>query len=431
MRKAAIFFMLIFAAHLFAQESYLPPVDNAVGDVAIAERYCAWAQRAIDQGNWSVALPALERAGDFASVSSDVSYLLALARLHEGQSKRAVLEAVRLGLATERFGFYSKDQCLLFEAELLIGLRGFEEALGVLETAAESADKARLALLALKGLSLADSQNVQEFRSAFDKAAATAMDAYPRDPRFVKILFEYLADKLPQGDEDSLIALAMHRLPVLLDSAPELAYLAVPFILDVGQARYLVAAYRAVNASAPASIPVALNLGLIDEKQAMDDLFKTSPIDKDLLLSVWGLLRTDASRDDFRRNLLAFSGVIVEDDDKDGIIETRVTYKAGKIVQYDNDADQDGIAEVIVAFESGVPVEAVVNNISLQWEKYPAVLYAVLGNTTYIPKPLDFFYKPFELRDFVGGSILYPAKNPGVVINERVLAASASRIKEQ
>jgi hypothetical protein len=157
----------------------------------------------------------------------------------------------------------------------------------------------------------------------------------------------------------------------------------------------------------------------------MDELFKTLVIDKDLLLSVWGLLRTDASRDDFRRNLLAFSGVIAEDDDRDGIIETMVTYKDGKIIQYNDDTDQDGIAEIIVAFENGVPVEAALNNIGLHWEQYPAVRYAMIGNTAYIPKPLDFFYKPFELRDFVG-SILYPVKNPGAVINERALAAWAS-----
>jgi hypothetical protein len=426
--KPSLFFVLSFFSCFFVGIVFAQPVDYpagvaTTGDVAIAEKYRVWAQKTIDEGRWGEALLGLEKAADFADVSSDISYLLAIARLHERRPVRSALEAVRLALVTGRFRYYSPEQCRLLEAEILLRLRAFSTAVEVLSAVPSSADAAYRYLLALKGL---------DKREAFDKAAYRFLETYPRDPRFTRVVFDYFTGKVPlqDGNEQEIITLLLKRLPLLLDSDPTLAYRAVPFIFDIEEARYLVATYRAINEPVPASIPVALNLGIIDENKAIEEVFQHE-IDKAVLFSIWKLLRTDSSRDIFRRNLLSYTGVLTEDTDNDGFIEVQIRYEAGRIAAYSGDVDQDGVFETHITFENGVAVGAVLNGtLNVRWERYPAVQSADYNGTRYIPKPSDLFFAPLRMEEFAG--VLYPARNPlATVLTERTLLATAVLVERE
>jgi hypothetical protein len=170
----------------------------------------------------------------------------------------------------------------------------------------------------------------------------------------------------------------------------------------------------------------------------MEELFSPLPggrplteertLDRSLILSVWGLLRNEASRDAFRRNLLSYSGVITEDEDKDGYAETRTWYRGGTLREYHYDADQDGREDLRVSFSAGVPVRGeapVVPGGSvpgagergmalIQWETYPGVLRAELDGIAYIPRPGEFFFTPLRFTEFLAGgaaSFLYPQRD--------------------
>ncbi|MDR0589764.1 MAG: hypothetical protein LBG25_04400, partial [Spirochaetaceae bacterium] len=310
----------------------------------MAEPYVRWAERAIDEGRWEEAREVLERAGDFADVSSDLSYLLARVRFHGDAPRGAVLEALRRGLEADRWYIYSAEAARLLEAETLIILRSFTEALRVLSRIPPGADQITLRLSALKGLG---------DREGFRRAMEAALEQYPWDPRPVRFLFEFFRFRYPQfshtpelypgeyePNEQSLINTALRRLPLLVGIDGELAYGAVPFIADLDTARRFIAAYRALGEPNPASIPAALGLGLIDENQAMEELFfpralvsSQTPgklvVDRALLLAVWDLLRTPESRGRFSRNLSAFSGVIMDDRDQDGYPEAKTAFSEG------------------------------------------------------------------------------------------------------
>ncbi|GHV04531.1 hypothetical protein FACS189485_10130 [Spirochaetia bacterium] len=393
---------------------------------AAAELYTAWAEQAINDGRWPEALAILERGGDFADVSSDISFLLAKARYHENSPSGAVLEALRRGFEALRWTKYSAAEARLLEAEVLIRLRSFTGALEVLSKALAGADTERLRLLALKGF-----PDKVEFR----RVMAETLDRYPRDPRPVEILFAYASAKNPEENDLDLISLALQRLPYLLEAAPHLAYMAAPFIRDTAEARRLVQAYRAVEKTDPASIPVSLNLGLIDEAQAIEELFAGSAADrvinKDLILLVWALLRNQEGRDMFKRNLLGFSGVITEDADRDGWPETRTYYRNGAIEAYFLDTDQDGLTELYINFAAGLPfrAEQVIDaepaaetadrssplKLYIDWEQYPAVRRAELERTVYISRPGEFRYTPVRFSELTGGDgepgLRYPEGN--------------------
>jgi hypothetical protein len=319
-RLLAAVLLFFFALPVFPQGSPGTGVSAAA-----AEQYILLAEQFMADGRWDEALELLDRGGDFADVSSDISYLLAQARYHQNMPLRSVLEALRRAFGADRWERYSPAQGRLVEAEVLIGLRSFSESLRVLDLAEQGpgvgaeigADATMLRLAALKGI-----PDTVEFR----RVLSLAMDHYPRDPRPLEILFLWARDRLPQGAADqALIDLALRRLPLLLDESPRLAYLAAPFIRDLAEARRLLSAYRAQGKPDRESIPISLDLGVIDECQAVEELFESGAglLDKDLIQRVWSLLRNQEGRSFFRQYLLRFSGILAGDTDGDGRYEAR------------------------------------------------------------------------------------------------------------
>jgi tetratricopeptide (TPR) repeat protein len=424
------FFVLVIGEGLNAQSL---PGDEEAGEEAVAERYAAWAEAAIARGRWPEAEAALERAADFADVSSDLSYLLALVRFHESRPQWEILEALKRAIEGNRWNRYSPEKARLLEAEVFIRLRFYGEALGSLSLVPESADAALLRLLALRGL-----QDIPLFQRYMSEALAR----YPRDPRHVRILLDHAAETFPGGAGRALIDTVLRRLSPLLESDQDLAWLAVPFIKDAGEAARLVSSYRAMGGGSRRAIPAALMLGIIDDEDAIRELFSSSPeepiLDRALILSVWELLRNSEGRVGFQRNLLGFSGVITEDRDRDGWPESRIQYHDGMIQNYAYDGDQDGILELEVFFgaglplrgeilvfpEAGIPGEAPAFSEAERarakalvfWERYPALLRVELGGVRYIPRPSEFLFSPLKFTE-IGGSgpdgFLYPREDFG------------------
>jgi tetratricopeptide (TPR) repeat protein len=430
-RILTVFFLVISSAvtrvSLYADDYY----DlSARGDSAAAGKYAEWAEALIARGRWDEALAGLERASDYADVSSDLSYLLALARSHENKSRGAVLESLRRAFEADRWHNYTAAEARLLEAEVLIVLRNFSGALASLSLADEKEQTMILSLLALKGL-----PDNNEFRRLLD----LSLDRYPGSSRIAEILLDYAALKLPEGNEESLVSLVLGRLPFLLASDPHLVYKAVPFMRDTGEARRLLAAYRSVNRARPASIPACLNLGLIGEETAVSELFSPGPaaedlvLDRSLLLKVFGLLRNQAGRELFTRNLLRYSGVIFDDNDGDGYPEASTRYKNGALLDFSFDADQDGLSDLYISFFPGTgpqwAYQVVVpgdsggifafpvrdedrTKMNIVWQPYPGVISAELGGSTYTLRPGDFRYSPVRFIELAGGSLtqglLYP-----------------------
>jgi hypothetical protein len=402
------------------------------GDRDAAVKYVDWVRQAMAEERWDEAAAALERGADFSDVSSDISYLLALARSRQGRPGGAVLEALRRALEADRWDRYTPAEGRLLEAETLIPLRLYAEVLSVLAGLPSGAEADRLRLIALKNLGR---------REDFRRLMTAALDRYPWDPAFPRLFLEYAADRLPEGDEGDLTALILKRLPFLLEVDPELVCAAVPFIRDNAEGARLLGAYRAVFTPSLPSIPPSLNLGRIDEDQAVSELFQNSLLDKALLQSVWDLLRHDAGRERFRRNLLGFSGVITEDADKDGFPEVHVLYEGGAIKEYGYDADQDGLEDLRIFFAAGDPRElelAVLPDpvpgegtgtslfaypsrdegrikVLVRWEQYPFVSRVNWEEITYMLRPRDFSFRPLVFGEFIAGGetpFLFPGRDP-------------------
>ncbi|MDR1024170.1 MAG: hypothetical protein LBL56_00465 [Treponema sp.] len=490
--------LLVFLIVFPAVAALSQPSAGTGVSAAAAEQYLLRAEQVIGEGRRDEALAVLERGADFADVSSDISYLLAELRYRGNLPLPLALDSLRRAFETGRWERYTPSRGRLLEAELLLCLRNYSGALrsltaaeqepsfgfetdtlpgsvalrdGAVQTAGQRA--AILRLLALKGLG-----ETEEFIRRLE----LAMDRYPRDPRPVEILFTWASGRMPEGElrgaDRSLIDLALRRLPLwelqgegtpgvgilstgtpgaeargLDSSGPRLrglavssrfAYLAAPFIRDIDEARRLVSAYRALGGAEQESLPISLDLGLIDDRQAVEELFGPASVrpftagspsgaaervlDKSTLLRVWSLLRSREGRDLFRLNLLGFSGTIAADDNRDGLWEEWVHYSSGTVREYCRDADQDGRVELRADFSAGgIPLRAEdARGIHVEWERYPAVLRAELDGVVYIPGPQTLFYAPLRLSRLLDddpGFLCPEADPPHIALGERTLVS--------
>ena len=426
-------FILTITPWLHAAE-YHPDDFPARGEEAVAERYTLWIRNIIEQGLWSEALAGLERAFDFANVSSDISYLLALARSHEAQPRDTILEALEFALYVDNWNLYSSEDAQLLKAEYLVALREYPQALRELSFVSESLRRAELILQVLSAT------RPGEFRSYL----RGALDIYPRESSLARLFFshirnEALSSRMPEATDIELIELLIRRLPILLPNDPELAWMAAPFLSNVNEARRLVSAYRAVNDPVPDSIPAALSLGIINEETALIELFYgQDSLDLALLEKVWDLLQNEESKATFRRNLSVFSGVIIEDADGDGFPETFAEYRDGVLIRSVYDLAQRRINDLTVIFEAGIARQALVllapdslrAEAHVYWERYPAVLEVELEEALFIPRPLDFFYSPVIFVELWGSGVFFPRLDLlSPALTKRVLVFYSLRIE--
>jgi len=457
----AVCFCAVAGMNLSAQ-SWANDNDWPRGDAIVAERFVIWAEEAIAAGQLPQALTALERASDFADVSSDVSYLLAFVRSQKNESRLLVLQALEKAIEVNQWRRYSEAQARLLQAEQLIALRRFYaaiEALDIYRTLArETLDSSLLRIRALKGLTLAgldfpptnmpigpfanlpptDMPGVSlPFALEFRHRLLETMDHNPTDPRPLRILFDYASRRIPNEDDLALVEIALRRLPFVLDADPELAWMAVPFIGNIEEARRLILAYRAGSYGPrqgftpnPASIAPALNLGLLDDMVAVDEFFAAPNqgelvLDKDLIVTVGDLLRSDEGRDRFAQRLHSFTGVITRDENGDGFPEGRAVFRGGVLQAFYYDADQDGVADWLITFDTGLPQsgkllampEAVLPPRPFSdddalvyafviWSRYPSVQQVILREETFIFAPGNFHYSPVGFAN-LGASATY------------------------
>ena len=438
------------AAALFAEEPPSVGVSAASGEEAIAARYAEWADTALREKRYAEAEAFLLRAADYGVASSDLSYLLAVVKKERLSPVREWLAAARLALATDRWTLYSRRDAVYIEAEALIRLSLYNEALNALSELGEDEYAEELRLRAMYSLPEA---------VGFDAVLGAALDRYPYNPAFLRILFRRVVGKsVPTDSEKALVDTALRRLPALLETSGELIRYAAPFIADRDEARRLLASWLesggAERAERVAALPLCLDAGITGEEEAIDELFYTDRdsvlpvIDRDTLLAVWELLRTDEARDAFSRRLTSFSGTITLDENGDETADSRAVYRNGALTSYSRDENQDGVDELLAAFESGWPVSAELDyaggggfeaglgmgnggKVSIVWEKYPALREAERGGERYFFRPMEFNYPAVRFQTLGGpGGILFPLPENGVgMFTDHLLLAADYRIE--
>jgi hypothetical protein len=187
-----------------------------------------------------------------------------------------------------------------------------------------------------------------------------------------------------------------------------------------------------------------LNLGLLDDIEAVDELFEESVLERNLVIAVGRLLRSEEGRNYLVQNLHSFSGAIIDDEDRDGYPESRAMYHQGNLQEYYSDTDQDGITDMYISLIAGTPQQAELatppsreggrEQALIFWERYPAVQRTELGSETWLPVPGGFPFAPIIFEELGAtktyAGLLFPRSNPrGSGLNRRILSVFAVSVQ--
>jgi hypothetical protein len=144
----------------------------------------------------------------------------------------------------------------------------------------------------------------------------------------------------------------------------------------------------------------ALEYGIIDENAAVDEIFSSSKTGIRLseLVSLCKLTGTAAVRARIASLLDAYEGIVTDDSNGDGIVESFVQYRLGRPVHAEFDRDQDGYPDYTVECNLGTPatITGRKGESFITYDSYPSVRSVVSGKREYTLKPLALSWAPVE-----------------------------------
>jgi len=451
-----IIFSYVFSINLYAQENY------SGSDVETAVKYLQYAQELVKKEQWNEAYAAIIRASDFKDVLSDISYLTAVLQLKASRVNRLeVINNLNNAIDVKHWEIYSENHALLFKAEQQIIAQDYMGAVNSLDLISERgelasnmtterhaqmrADAAMLRLLALRGMALAYNEGydfilaLTQFRSH----VLSAMDKFPRDGRPLRIFFEYARNRMPELNEMSepgdiyLLELALRRLPFLLETDPDLAWMASALIWDLDEARRLTGAYRAIRYPHPASIPIALNLGLIDDETAINEIFADAgenikTLNREIAEDTYRLLRSEEGRISFTEKLNSFKGIIEADVDRDWHMDTFVSYNSGSIEKFQFKSSLYNYCDYNIDFDLNNAPVTCNSSMNIYWERYPSVKKIETGTEVFLFGPVFLQYAPLRFIQ-IGGSdriegLIYPELAEQNLISRRAILSFCSSV---
>jgi hypothetical protein len=439
--------VLLLAASFFVCPLYADRQDDE-----IAKKYFAYVLDLYNKGEYRAAQSALNRADDYSDVLSDLSYLNAVVKKQLQRPAREILFQVQKAIAVNRFNKIDYNNALLLEAEILLRIKEYLSALGVLRQCMPSQEKSKLLMKIYAGLN-----NREQFRNT----ASSALEQFKDDAEIPAIILRFFLNHLqnsPNEDETSLVERVLRLVPFMGNDSPELYYLAAPFIYDDRDAVSMIRAYRASREGRRAgeSLPISISLGVIDENTALTELFAPqntgaainesaetlTVIDEKIITQVFNLLGDDNARNYFYSLIKSYSGYIATDENNDLIYESKARYADGALVSFVYDGDQDGENEIYAEWNGGEPqrIELIKNGITLTYDNFPSVKTAYVNSDgpnaankskEYIFARDELYFSPIQFT-YMGDTaqgVRYPAiANPLPRLTETTLIAFAKFI---
>ena len=385
-------------------------------NTSYALQYLQRAAELYADSNYAAALEYAEKGITFDDSFADFFYLKAQCLTHLDGTRAQCLDAAETSLASGlKLRIYSRDSLILLLTRLYIETERYNEALQLGQTLAfPSADSDFYRASALYGLG-----RDEQARDVIE----TALTRWSFDSRFPRLFFLQERDKPMTRAGKKLADTLLQQLYVWIEQAPSLAVYAAPFDPNPQENNRRLKVYRNMHAADNqnldartqlAAVLAELRYGVIDEKTAVEEFFavttashlpqeengKTpvSAVYSDQLIELCRLTGTSGMRKEIGTRLTAFSGVLLEDDNYDGISNAAVFFEQGRPVSAYFDLNQDEEYEYQVQCNLGAPslIFTPKNGYAVQYDSYPAI-HAVIQRADkreYIMRPLSLRWEP-------------------------------------
>ncbi|HOX12255.1 MAG TPA: hypothetical protein PLB56_05060 [Spirochaetales bacterium] len=337
--------LLSCAAFAFSQAPGFPDLNVRQSAArAAVER----AVRALEAGDAEGAREASDEARYLDPGNSDARYLLAAADLRGGRPTPEAEGELRTALAGGTFLRYTADDAARLLAHILVRTKRYSEALALASRPglAGDSDALYLRVRALRFLGDPD---------AFLRAVDAGLDRFPSDARIPRELLAFTARTPRTEPTAARVGRVEARLGYYRFLDPEILSLLAPFRPDPEARRDLILEYRATGRRNPAATVRALDLGILDDAQAVTEFFGFPSLSWEDLRDLRGFLRGPEGRAAFASAFSGYSGVLGSDPDGDGYFETRSTVRDGAVESWLLDFDQDGLPELSLRFLDDLP----------------------------------------------------------------------------
>lgn len=385
-------------------------------NTSYALQYLQKAAALYTDANYAEALEYVEKGMTFDDSFADFFYLKAQCLIQLNGIRAQSLDAAEAALASGlKLRIYNRDKLVLLLARLYTETERYNEAIQVLDSLTfDSADRDFYRASALYGLGRdGQARDIIE----------TALNRWSFDVRFPRLFFLQERDKAMTRAGKKLADSLLQQLYVWIEQEPSLAVYAAPFDPNPQENSRRLKVYRNMHTMDSKNLDVQMQLatvlaelryGVIDEKTAVKEFFavttaahlpqkanvKTPLISlySDQLIELCRLTGTNDVRKEIGKRLKVFSGVLLEDDNHDGIPSTAVFFEQGRPVSAYFDLNQDEVYEYQVQCNFGAPNVIITpkNGYTVQYDTYPAIHSIVqrAEKREYTMRPLALRWEP-------------------------------------
>ncbi|TYT79267.1 hypothetical protein [Treponema phagedenis] len=410
LRSVFVVFFILGISFVSAQDS-----AQAVNAAAALKHLQSAAENCAQQ-KWQEALFQAQLGSVYDAKLADLPYIEALCYTELGYTRAAAIERAELASSLGMmWRLYDATAINILLAKLYTETLRYDEALAVLaDIPYPSADSDFYTAVALYGL--------KRFSQAED-AIVSSLNRWAFDSRFPKLFFLQEKDRTPSAKAKRIASDIISKLYVWQDSDPEVLLYAVDFEPNTKEAVRKLKIYLNMYAQNNStqepyaqafSILAALKYGIINEKTAVERFFNlTLPFKfadsqetpyrfffTDLLVDFCKLIGDSNLRKQMAADLSTFNGVLVTDDNRDGIISSKILYTSGRPQLAEFDTDQDGIAEYTIDASYGTPTKIIgkAGAYEVDYDTYPWINTVKTKKGVYTLRPVSFAWKPVEQR---------------------------------
>ena len=414
-----VLFVMFTVAKAHTQEIKAPS-QNTNGTYAL--EYLTKAAKSYAAGDYAHTLEYVRKGQSYNNSLADFSYLEAQCLMQLGESRaKALAAAEQAAVSGLTYHVFDLEAVTLLLGQLYVETCRYTDAITMLDSLPfPSADSDFYYAWALYGLG-------QEEKAR--EHIAISLDRWSFDPRFPTLFFLQERSKPVSRSGKRLADMLMQQLPVWLEREPSIAVYAAPFDPNPRENNRRLKIYRNMyrgNEKARggktqlSAILAELRYGVIDEKTAVKEFFsvKTQHIIKkpvngkkalpviysDQLIELCSLVGMVSVRQNIADRLKIFTGVIVEDENHDGILSSAVFFEQGRPVSAFFDPNQDETYDYQVICNFGAPdvITTAKNGYTVRYDTYPAIRSIVQkeNKATYTLRPFALRWEPVEQHEF-------------------------------
>lgn len=412
MKKFLVFCFCIcfFSSPFFAENNTVSAANKKT-----AQRCLSLAENYLFNNAFSKAYSQAELGLSYDDSISDLYFIKATAQNHLGYKKAEVLKTVESGINKNNWTNNNQNNARILYADLLSDTLEVQKSLDVLNKAPIISSPDAEFIRIKDYYRLGTKQSISEARTKLD----TARRVYPKDERFAQIFFMFetlfLTDSLAKGFEYKIPSNVQKiaddyilKFPDYKNPKNDLEVMASYFTSGDTQSRLLKATAQKEENGLYAL--AALKAGIISEEKAYNLFFEKLGNDFDLfvLLSFIPLIKDEAIKQEIKKYMNAYQGVLYIDENLDLIYELKVTYERGRPVKIEYDKNNDELLELNATCDFGVPKNIIFENenVTLEYNTYPNVQLInepckdenLLNKfITYNFLGTDYKYSPFEM----------------------------------